>query len=102
MVDLSIVDDACAAAFGESVTITPTHAAPFTVTAIVRRGERVEGFARARDFAAPAVVAEIRKSEWPAPCAGDHVDIGAEHFAVDHVGQDDAGICWTLDLKKLA
>lgn len=101
MVDLSQVDAACAAAFGETVTITPKYQASFTATAIVRRGERVEAFS-GHDFAAPALVAEIRKSDWPAAERGARVDLAEGCCTVDHVGQDDAGVAWLLDLKKTA
>ena len=98
-VDLSIVDDACAEAFGEDVTIPALSATPITV--IVRRGTRRDLFgAGAREYAAPAWVVEVRKSVWPGAARDADVVLVDGSFKVDDVGQDDAGMTWLLDLRK--
>ncbi|TXL72554.1 hypothetical protein FHP25_24985 [Vineibacter terrae] len=100
-VDLSIVDDACAEAFGEAVTIPSLS--PDPVVAIVRRGTRRDVLGSgAGDFASPAWVMEIRKSVWPSPAKGSAVTLVDGDFVVGaRPDQDDAGTAWIIDLKKL-
>jgi hypothetical protein len=45
---------------------------------------------------------EVRKSVWAAPAKGDAVTLTPEGACtVAHVDQDDAGICWIVDLAKV-
>lgn len=101
MVDLSLVDDACAAAFGEDVAIPSLS--PDPVTAIVRRGTRRDVLGPgAGDWASPAWVLDIRKSVWPAPVKGAAVTLADGSFEVaGKPDQNDAGVSWLVDLKKL-
>ena len=64
-------------------------------------GLRIDG-GPGRGFAAPAVVAEVPKTEWPAPLKGDALVCTDGNFLVDYVGVDEGGLVWRLDLKKVA
>lgn len=86
----------------ETATVTPAAGgASFTVKCGIERPDRIDG-GPGRGFAAPAVVAEVPKTEWPAPLKGDALVCADGNFLVDYIGVDLGGLVWRLDLKKVA
>ncbi len=86
-VDFSVVDAACLAEFGETITHAPTSGAAYTLTAILEHPAMLEG-----DFPESYVIVFAPASGFTtSPAKGDTVTAQSKTYNVIDVLEDAAG-----------